>query len=245
MCVIMHSEVPCSSLYRWSSMLHLLPRENPSPDTCLQLAASPARWLSLIGVVLCSQEELNSTSQWFCAPARFVGLAHCGSLCCAMATRRRVDLVTLPVAKRPRHPGGVRRIADALASQLHECFNIKKIPRIDNKSNLKSSYVCLFCNTFDKELEGPQRVVEHAMGCSTKGRPVKGCPVRAEGGSTGIPRDARNRMRDLYELPHWSADEMVSQKAKDTFPPATNQAHWGEWAFVKQGVHSHRWTYQQ
>lgn len=145
---------------------------------------------NLLGNVLCGRQDCNMCSQTvlhdLAADDKTRSMIE-DALPYEVASQRyaaklpypqRCMLDLAPSTKRQRYDANVTGIANALL-QLDECFTITKLARIDNNVHLTSSDICSCCTTCHNLDEGPQQVVQHAMGCITKGRTVKGCPVRA------------------------------------------------------------------
>jgi hypothetical protein len=127
--------------------------------------------------------------------------------------------------KKPRLDATERSRVRGLHGHLGTCFDISQLPRTSSRP-AKKKFTCKFCGSFCKVLEGNQRALEHAMGCTTKGKPVKGCVVRgtAEAGKTGIPKIIRDNLRKFYGLANWSFEDMAHQKTRKPDPPEHSQA---------------------
>jgi hypothetical protein len=143
-----------------------------------------------------------------------------------------------PSAKRRRNATESGSAAN-LATVLEGCFHVTKLARVDKTQPLKTNYVCRFCGNFNKTFEGPQRVAWHAMGCNIHGKAVRGCPVRGPDGKIGIPVDARNQIRTLYNLEPWSAQDTADQTAKEALLPSDSQAPWVEGTCIMQSAFMH------
>ena len=116
---------------------------------------------------------------------------------------------------------------DGLSDDLHGCFKIEQLPRIDGSAS-KKSYCCRFCK-WSKSLEGSQRALHHAMACMTDSKPVKGCPVTGseEAGQSGIPLMWRNNLRAKYNLPPRGVQDQANRRTLRRDPAVINsQASW-------------------